>query len=75
MATILYQANTIYEQVTNIVLKCQIYVTYANDLMCINGGGMPIHMPHINSLAWAKWPQALYVDSDDTNNDDTAWLY
>ena len=29
---------------------------------------MPIHMPHINSLASSRSPGALYTDEDDGNS-------
>ena len=47
---------------------CQI------DLMGINGGSMPVHIPHRNSLALTMWQEALYTD-DDCDDDAKAWLH
>ena len=50
-------------------LKCNIYANYPTNLMSIHGGSMPIHMPHINSLASLMLPGVLYTDNNDAYND------
>ena len=45
-------------------LKCQKYGIYANYLMCIYGGCMPICMSHMKLLSLMMYPESLYTNGN-----------
>ena len=71
-STSINQTTERYVPRTNMHLKCHIYPTYPNDLMCIYWGSMPMCMPCKKSL-WSKlwsvrratdrWKMARETDS------------
>ena len=59
-ATFIYHAITTFVSALNMSLKCHIYATCANHLICIHGG-MLIYMAHMKLLVSKTWPGVLYT--------------
>ena len=78
--TLIDHTTAIYVIATNMPLKYHIYATCPNNLTCIYGGSMPIHMPHrklLPSMMYQKWLTKMTLDNDDVHNNDstTTQLY
>ena len=76
-ATFIYCATAKYVPATNMPLKCHRYVICQNCLTCINGGSMPIYIPHMNSVELTMRPGTqktmitlMTQDNDDDDDDD-----